>query len=633
MSIADKEIITVLVIDDERPILDAYREVFEGSSDVHAPVSEVGRLRAKLFANTEIAPYSAFPAFEVRCVEGAEAGVQAVREMADNQQPLDVIFLDLRMPPGPDGIWAASQIRAINPNIDIVVTTAFSDVDPRTLSARIPPADKLFYLQKPFHAYEVRQLAVALGRKARAEAKNLQLAYYDSLTGLPNRELCRTRLSQAIALAKRHARQLALFFIDLDNFKRINDTLGHSLGDELLRSTAERLVQELRTSDALMRVSVHELSRLGGDEFVVLLSEIKAPEDAGFVAGRILSALEAPICIGGHELVVTLSIGIAVYPRDGADVETLFKNADLAMYFAKRSGRNKFQYFSESMNASALKRLTIENQLHGAMERGEFSLNYQPQLDLVSGEISGMEALIRWENRELGVLPPQDFIPVAEDTGLIVPIGDWVLRHACAQAKAWRDAGVPLQRIAVNVSAIQFLQPDFPKRVGQALEQVGLEPAVLELELTEGVVINDLDNAIKRLGQLKALNIQIAIDDFGTGYSSMSYLKHLPVDRLKIDRSFIRHINSNANDRAIATAIIALAQSMNLRVTAEGVEEEGQLTFMETLRCDEVQGYYISRPLSAEAAESYLRGRAKRIGSVSALPCNSETSCSLAAAP
>jgi EAL domain-containing protein (putative c-di-GMP-specific phosphodiesterase class I) len=242
------------------------------------------------------------------------------------------------------------------------------------------------------------------------------------------------------------------------------------------------------------------------------------------------------------------------------------------------------------------------------MERGEFSLNYQPQLDLVSGEISGMEALIRWENPELGVLAPQDFIPVAEDTGLIVPIGDWVLRHACAQAKAWRDAGVPLQRIAVNVSAIQFRQPDFPKRVGQALEQVGLEPAVLEIELTEGVLINDLDNAIKRLGQLKALNIQIAIDDFGTGYSSMSYLKHLPIDRLKIDRSFIRHINTNANDRAIATAIIAMAENMNLRVTAEGVEEEGQLTFMETLRCDEVQGCYISRPLSAEAAEPYLRG-------------------------
>ncbi len=597
------DIIRILVVDDERPIREAYQELL--ATRPTAKLTEAERLRARLF-DRESSTTTDAPDFEVHTAERAESAVNTVRANLESGQSFDVVFLDMRMPPGRDGAWAAAAIRAMDPNIDMVIATAYSDVDPEELSTRIPPAEKLFYLQKPFHAHEVRQLAVALGRKARAEAHIRRLAYFDSLTGLANRDLVREHMSKAIALAKRHARRLAVLFIDLDNFKRINDTLGHSIGDEILKATAQRLRDAVRSADTVMYME-DQIARMGGDEFLFLLPEIAEAKDAAIVARRIMRALTEPVQTGSHELFVTPSIGIAVYPDDGEDIETLLRNADLAMYFAKRAGRSTFQYYDESMNATALKRLTMESRLRGAIVRGELSLHYQPQIDLKTGRVCGMEALLRWNNAELGDVPPLEFIPVAEESGLIDAIGDWVLHAACAQASAWRDSGLPLERMAVNVSAIQLEQSSFIDRVAHALEQSGLDPGMLELELTEGALIANIDRAREMLNRIKALNVQIAIDDFGAGYSSMNYLKELAVDRLKIDRSFISGIHTEGRDRAIAAAIISMAQSMSLRVTAEGVEDYKQVAVLESQHCDEIQGFYISRPIAAEEAEAYLR--------------------------
>ena len=606
-----KEPIRVLVADDDSAVLDAYRSILSGGGSVTGGGANAMKdLRAKLFGGGG-APQAAQAQFELVGVGGAEAALTAVRDALEKARPFAVIFLDMRMPPGPDGAWAAAQIRTLDTTVDIVIATAYSDVDPREISNRVPPADKLFYLQKPFHPHEVRQLALAIGRKAQAEVEIRQLAYFDSLTGLPNREFFRTRLYQAIELAKRHARQLAVLFIDLDNFKRINDTLGHSIGDQLLQTTAERLTHSVRSCDAVTRHlpsdKLHNLARLGGDEFTVLLADINKGEDATAVAMRILENLAEPLHLAGHDMIVTPSIGIAVFPHDGEDVETLLKSADMAMYFAKRMGRNSFQYFSKSMNEGALKRLTLENRLRRAIEQNELCLHYQPQLDLLSGAVCGLEALLRWENPDLGQVPPAEFIPVAEEGGLIVPIGEWVLRTACWQARTWLDAGLPMARMAVNVSVLQFVQTSFPGLVARVLEETGLEPCHLELEVTETVLMKDSENAIDTLRQLKALGVKLAVDDFGTGYSSLSRLKDFPIDRLKIDRSFIRALTSNLGDKAIATAVIAMADSMNLKVIAEGVENDGQIDFLRTRNCDEIQGYFVSRPLPADQAEDFLR--------------------------
>jgi EAL domain-containing protein (putative c-di-GMP-specific phosphodiesterase class I) len=345
---------------------------------------------------------------------------------------------------------------------------------------------------------------------------------------------------------------------------------------------------------------------LGGDEFTILLAEIVSMEEPAIVAQRILEQMAEPMRLANHEVIVTPSIGIAVFPDDGDDDETLLKNADLAMYFAKRSGSNSFQYYQAPMNVTALKRLKMENHLRQAIASGEFALHYQPQMDLETGAISGVEALLRWNNEELGNVSPVEFIPVAEESGLIVAIGTWVLRAACLQARAWRDRGVPLPRIGVNVSVRQFVQRNFPETVAQVLAETGLEPEVLEIEVTESLLLRDADGAAATLGKLKALGIQLAIDDFGTGYSSLSRLKEFPIDRLKIDRSFVRVVDTDLNDQAIASAVIAMAGSMNMRVVAEGVETSDQLDFLRAKHCDEIQGYFLSRPLPPEQAEDFL---------------------------
>jgi diguanylate cyclase (GGDEF)-like protein len=602
--------IRVIIADDEPAVIEAYCGILGNTGDT-ARGRAMDELRAKLFGGSK--PGSDVPgqSFDVTYVDNAGSVVEAVRNALDRQQPFELAFLDMRMPPGPDGVWAASQIRAMDPDLDIIIVTAYSDVDPREVTASIPPSEKLFYLQKPFHPHEIRQLAMALGRKSQAEARMHQLAYYDTLTGLPNREFFKTHLSKAIELAKRHHRRIGVLFIDLDNFKQVNDTLGHSMGDRLLKIVSQRLQESIRSSDALTRFSIRKsdenLARLGGDEFTILLSEINEDQDAGKVASRIQNRLSEPIRLGELEVIVTPSMGAAVFPEDGQDVETLLKNADTAMYFAKKAGRNCFRYYSNSMNEVAVKRLTTENLLRRAIKREELFLWYQPQLDLTTFELCGMEALLRWKSAELGLVQPADFIPIAEETGLIIPIGEWVLRNACIQAKAWQDEGIPLTRVAVNISILQFVQIGFRDLVARILRETELAPAALELELTESMLMKDEENAVNTLDALKELGVQLAIDDFGTGYSSLSRLKHLPIDRIKIDRSFIRTVTTNADDKAIAKAIISMAESMNLKVVAEGVETVSQFDFLKDKCCDEVQGYYVSRPMPAEEAGAFLK--------------------------
>jgi len=590
--------IRVLVVDDESPIRDAYLEVLD--VPLQAQVSEAERLRRRLF---DVESHSAAPGFEVRTADRAEASVDVVREALENGAGFEVVFMDMRMPPGRDGAWAAATIRALDPNVDIVIVTAYSDVDPQELSARIPPMDRLFYLQKPFHAHEVRQLAIALGRKSRAEARIRRLAYFDSLTGLANRDRAGEELCLAIMRSQAQTERLSVLFIDLDNFARINDTLGHSVGDEILRATADRL-RTVVCASSEGRVAA-QLARMGGDEFLVMLP-VTAGLDAAALAARIAKALEPPIRIGSHDLFVTASMGIAMFPDDGQDIESLLRNADLAMYFAKRTRARTYEYYHASMNATALKRMTVESQLRGAMSRGELKLEYQPQMNLRTGRIDALEALLRWKNAELGEVPPLEFITVAEELGMIHELGDWVLQSACRQAVLWVEAGLQLTRIAVNVSAVQLRQEDFPDRLAAVLERTGIDPSMLEIELTESSLIDDIERARGLIERIKALGVSIAIDDFGVGYASLSYLSGLAVDRLKIDKAFIAAIHTDERQRAITAAIIAMAQSMRLRVTAEGVESQPQLAVLRTQHCDDVQGYLIATPLPAAEAAARL---------------------------
>jgi diguanylate cyclase (GGDEF)-like protein len=418
-------------------------------------------------------------------------------------------------------------------------------------------------------------------------------AQHDSLTGLPNRLLLNDRVGQAIALAQRHLRQVAVMFLDLDGFKHINDSLGHAVGDKLLQSVATRLMKWVRAPDTV--------SRQGGDEFIVLLQDVHTPEEAANVATRVLNAIAETHSIDQRDLHITASIGVSVYPGDGADAETLIKNADTAMYQAKENARQSYKFFRPEMNVRAVERQSIEEDLRRALEQNEFTLHYQPKVNLKTGAITGAEALIRWAHPTRGSVPPAKFIPVAEDSGLIHPIGAWVLREACLQAKAWLDAGLPPTPIAVNVSAIQFRSEGFLEGLLANLNNAGLDPKALELEMTERVLMKHLEQSTPLFQTLRDIGIHVAVDDFGTGYSSLSYLRRIPLDALKIDQSFVRQIGNAEGDTAIVSAIISMGRSLNLRVIAEGVETPEELEFLKAQECDEAQGYFFSRPVPAEA--------------------------------
>jgi len=437
--------------------------------------------------------------------------------------------------------------------------------------------------------------------RKRAENEIQQLAYYDTLTTLPNRALLHDRINQAISQATRDGRSVAVMFLDLDRFKSVNDTMGHAIGDRLLKVVADRLTRCVRDSDTV--------ARLGGDEFVIILNAITSGDDVVTIAEKIQKILTAPITLGEHDIYTTASIGIALFPLDGSDVNALLKNADIAMYQAKEQGRNTFQFFSREMNVKALEHLMLETSLRRGLEREEFHLVYQPLLDLKTGRLVGMEALVRWQHPDLGLLLPGKFIPIAEETGMIIPLGDWVLSAACRQNRQWQDEGLPPLRVAVNLSARQFVQANLGHRVAEILQETGLPASCLELELTESTIMSNAEETIAILKELKTMGISLAIDDFGTGYSSLSYLKHFPIDRLKIDRSFVCDITTNPDDAAIADAIIAMAHSLKLKVTAEGVEMQEQLSYLSDRNCDEMQGYFLSYPVSAEEFAIFVRGR------------------------
>ena len=425
---------------------------------------------------------------------------------------------------------------------------------------------------------------------ARAMAEQLtHTAQHDFLTGLPNRMLLNDRVNQAIVLAPRHTKKVAVLFLDLDGFKHINDSLGHPIGDKLLQSISKRLVTCVRNSDTV--------SRQGGDEFVVLLSEVEQSEDAARSAARILQSVAEAHTIDQHDLHVTASIGLSVFPDDGLDAETLIKNADTAMYQAKENGRQSYQFFKPAMNVRAVERQSIEENLRRAMERKEFSLHYQPKINLKTGEITGAEALIRWTHPTRGNVSPAQFIPVAEDCGLILPIGRWVLLEACKQAQAWVKAGLPLATMAVNISSMEFRDDGFLEGVFATLKDTGLDPKSLELELTESVLMKRAESAATVLKTLRDSGVQVAVDDFGTGYSSLSYLRKFPIDALKIDQSFVRQITTVPDDTTIVHAMISMGRSLKLRVVAEGVETRQELEFLQHHNCDEAQGYYFSRPV------------------------------------
>ncbi|MGA7049656.1 MAG: PAS domain S-box protein [Candidatus Sulfotelmatobacter sp.] len=437
-----------------------------------------------------------------------------------------------------------------------------------------------------------------------AEDRVKFLAFYDALTELPNRALLQDRLSKALANARRQKDRVALLFLDLDRFKDTNDSLGHSLGDLLLQNVAERLKRCAREQDTV--------ARLGGDEFLIVLTNVKEIADASVAAERFMQAMTAEFVVQGHSLSINCSVGISMFPEHGTDGEILIKNADAAMYSAKESGRNNFRFFTEDMNAQGVERLTLGNGLRLALDKKELFLVYQPQVDIVSGKIIGLEALLRWQHPTLGLVPPDKFIRIAENCGLIVPIGEWVVRTACRQARKWQDEGLPAVSIAINVSAVQFRQEDLCELIRRVLHETGLAPQYLELELTEGLLLANADVTFSVLQELKAMGLTLAIDDFGTGYSNFNYLRQFRVSKLKIDRSFIRDVAVNPDDAAITTAIISMAKSLNLKVIAEGVEDEAQMSFLRAHQCDEIQGYYFSKPLAVDKVADKLRGNSPK---------------------
>jgi diguanylate cyclase (GGDEF)-like protein len=436
------------------------------------------------------------------------------------------------------------------------------------------------------------QMSSILGHHKEAKQDLAQVTNFDVLTGLPNRFLFLDRLGHAISRSARSHRMVAVMLLDIDNFKTINDTLGHTHGDLLLQDIADRLRRCVLEDDTL--------ARIGGDEFSIVLEGVSEIEEIAMIAQKIVDIFSLPFTPSGQEIYVTPSMGITIYPMDGHDSDTLLKNADAAMYAAKEYGRNHFRFYTTDMNALAIERFAMEGALRRAMEREEFALHYQPQVDIKSGQVIGVEALLRWNHPERGMVPPGEFIPLLEENNLIIPVGEWVLRTACAQSRAWQDAGLPPLRMAVNLSARQFRQDNLVEMIDSILQESGISPKLLELELTEGLLMENTSETSMILEQLKSRGVQVAIDDFGTGYSSLSYLKRFPIDRLKIDRSFVRDIITDSNDAAIAVAVISLGRSLGLSVIAEGVETPDQLEFLGVQKCDEYQGYHFSRPVPPE---------------------------------
>ena len=514
-------------------------------------------------------------------------------------QKFDIVLTDLDLPDTSE-LNIVKEVQKINPEIPIVVLTGKESDE---LAMQVVQLGAQDYLVKGRgDGYLIsRSLRYAIERK-RIERGLSFLTQYDGLTGLANRVLFRERLSRALIRAHRNEKLVALMFIDLDRFKNVNDTLGHDAGDQLLVEIGGRLKDILREGDTI--------ARLGGDEFTVILEDIEKAEDAAIIARKILDIMKAAVSLDGHDVFVTPSIGITIYPLDDTSEDILLRNADTAMYRAKEQGRNGFQFYTTGMNTRTVERLELESKLRKALDNDEFLLYYQPKIDLGNGQLIGAEALIRWQHPELGMVSPADFIPLAEETGLIVPIGEWVIKTACAEAGNWERQGFHSLRTAVNLSARQFSEVDIVRLIIEAVISSSISPLNLEVEITESMLMEDTDISNAKLKELKGHGIHVSVDDFGTGYSSLSYLKRFHIDTLKIDQSFVRDITYDPDDAAIASAIIALGKNLRLNVVAEGVETEEQLKFLQAHGCSQAQGYYFSRPLCAKDFIELLKKQA-----------------------
>ncbi|PIE71593.1 MAG: GGDEF domain-containing response regulator [Deltaproteobacteria bacterium] len=593
----------ILAIDDNQSIHEDFAKILMKASHADA---DLDSLEAALFGEEK--PADTALNFKLECATQGTEGLAMVDQALAENQPYTLAFVDGRMPPGMDGVETIQGLWQRDPELQIVLCTAYADYSWREIRDILGETDNLLILKKPFDNMEVLQMAHALTRKweltREVKGRLHQLAFYDTVTRLPNRTLLSERLPMALEHARQHQSLAALLFIDMDNFKLINDSLGHRVGDKLLKVIAERIVSCLRVSDIVGRWTA---ARLGGDEFIVILPEIASEHAANIVAQRIAETVARPLTLDGHQILATVSIGIAIYPQDGETGEALLKNADLAMYAAKRKGQNSIAYYQASMNMRAVKRLEMESALRQALDRNELSLHYQPQMDLRTGTVSGLEVLLRWYNPTLGQVPPLDFIPVAEEIGLIVDFGAWIFRTACAQVKRWKDKGLNVPRIAVNVSIKQFSHPDFLATVKAALADTGIDPGVLEVEITETLFGENIINLDQIVQQLRKMQIGIAIDDFGTGYAGVSRFRKIQVDHLKIDRSFVNEIETSTSAQNLIKGIVALANCLNLNVIAEGIETPAQMTFLRAIGCQHIQGYLYSKPLTADAAEVFLR--------------------------
>jgi diguanylate cyclase (GGDEF)-like protein len=611
----------ILIIDDNAAIHSDFRKVLAVQAE-HSAQAALDVLEADLFGDNAVA--TARPDFEIDSAHQGEEGVTMAHQALADGRPYSMAFVDMRMPPGWDGLKTIERLWATDPDVQVVICSAHTDYDWTEVVQRLGHSDKLLVLRKPAEPIEVLQCATALCRKWEndrlvrdqmlrleevittrtqgLEAANQQLrhlATHDPLTGLPNRVLLDDRLQQAIAHADRDMRSFAVLVCDLDRFKLINDSLGHRAGDELLQEVARRLSSVVRTADTV--------ARFGGDEFVLIGTSIGDADDAAELAARVMDALQAPVRIAAIDIHTSPSIGIAMYPDDGGSSQTLLVHADAAMYSAKQHGRGNFRRYAPGMHAGAEDRVQLESELHIAVASNQFELYYQPKVDTRTGEVRSAEALIRWIHPTRGVVSPGEFIPLAEECGLITAIGEWVIREACRQARAWQNDGVPSLRVSVNLSASQFRDSRLVDGIRSALDDAGLQARYLEVELTESAVMSDPEQSISILEHLSAMGVLVSVDDFGTGYSSMSYLRRFPIDKLKIDRVFISEIVSRPEDASIVRAIVSLAHSLHLKVVAEGVETLEQLDFLKTAECDEYQGYHFSRPLPAAAFERLIR--------------------------
>jgi diguanylate cyclase (GGDEF)-like protein len=597
----------VLVIDDNAGIHQDYQKILAGRD-----AGQMSAAEAALFGERQ--PTLSRPTFDVDSAMQGRDGVELARAALAEGRPYSVAFVDMRMPPGWDGLETVEHLWKIDPDVQVVICSAYADYDWLELLARLGHSDKLIVVKKPFEPIEILQCASALSQKwqnARAlkrhveslelvvtdrtsglEAANRQLrhlASHDALTGLPNRLLLDDRIAQAIAHSQRHSHEFAVLVIDLDRFKLINDSLGHRAGDELLREVAQRLKSAVRAVDTT--------ARLGGDEFVVLLDGPLTQAEAVEIGTRAIKVMEPSLRLLGIDVHISASIGIAFYPRDGATVDTLLARADAAMYSAKERGRNNVQCYAEGMSTMTQDRVKFESELHEALRNREFELHYQPKVDTLTGRVNSAEALIRWRHPQRGLVPPNDFIAIADECGLLDAIGEWVLFEACRQAKAWQREGLPSLRVAVNLAPSQFRLANLVEQIRRALEASGLNPQLLEVELTETAIMSDAEESIQILEAISRMGVLVSVDDFGTGYSSMSYLRRFPIDKLKIDRCFVDQMTRRPEDASIVQAIISLAHSLHLKVIAEGVETPEQLALLTQLGCDQYQGFHFSPAL------------------------------------